>query len=52
MAIAAKPSKNSIFSKEELDVLRFGSTINGRNYLPYLPEIDGKEKFFFQIPFR
>jgi hypothetical protein len=43
--------QNTSFSREELDVLRYGSTINGRSYLPYLPEIDEKEKFVFQIPF-
>jgi calpain-7 len=43
--------QDTSFSREELDVLRYGSTINGRSYLPYLPEIDEKEKFVFQIPF-
>ena len=39
-------------TKDEIDVLRYGSFINGRNFVPFFTEIDSKEKFFFQIPFR
>ncbi len=41
------------FSKEEIDVLRHGSRINGRDYVPFFSEIDTKnEKFHnFPIPF-
>ena len=41
------------FSKEEISVLRHGSNINGRDYVPFFNEIDTKnEKFHnFPIPF-
>lgn len=39
------------FTKDELAVLRHGSNINERNYVPFFPEIDVKERFFFSIPF-
>ncbi|CAF0761328.1 unnamed protein product [Brachionus calyciflorus] len=42
---------SSSFTKDEIDVLRHGSFINGRDYVPFFPEIDSKEKFFLQIPF-
>ena len=48
---SAIQNKNLSFTREELEVLRYGSTINARSYLPYLPEIDEKEKFVFQIHF-
>ena len=44
--------KSSSFTKEEIDVLRNGSFINGRDYVPFFPEIDRKEKFFFPVPYR
>ena len=49
----SKPCDESSFSKEEISVLRHGSTINGRDYVPFFSEIDTKnEKFHnFQIPF-
>ncbi len=47
-----RQSSSGTFSKEEIAVLRNGSYINGRDYLPFFVEIDSKEKFFnFQIPF-
>lgn len=39
------------FSQDELNVLRNGSNINGRNYVPFFPHIDAKERFSFPIPF-
>jgi hypothetical protein len=39
------------FTKDEINVLRYGSIINGRSYVPFLGEIDKKEKFSFSIPF-
>lgn len=44
--------KASGFTKDEIDTLRHGSFINGRDYVPFFPEIDCKDKFFFPIPFR
>jgi hypothetical protein len=44
-----KSSKS--FTKDEIDVLRHGSTINQRSYVPFFPEIDAKERFFFPLPF-
>ncbi len=47
-----RQSSSGTFSREEKDVLRNGSYINGRDYLPFFVEIDSKEKFFnFNIPF-
>lgn len=47
-----RQSSSGTFSKEEIAVLRNGSYINGRDYLPFFVEIDSKEKFFnFHIPF-
>ena len=39
------------FTRDELAVLRNGSNINGRNYVPFFPEIDAKERFFFTVPY-
>jgi hypothetical protein len=39
------------FTKDEINVLRYGSKINGRSYVPFLGEIDKKEKFSFPIPY-
>ena len=39
------------FTKHEIDVLRRGSFINSRSYVPFFPEIDTKEKFFLPLPF-
>jgi calpain-7 len=44
-------TSNERFGKEEIAVLRRGSFINNREYVPFFPEIDSKEKFFFPIPF-
>ncbi|KAL3832697.1 hypothetical protein ACJMK2_024317, partial [Sinanodonta woodiana] len=38
------------YTKEEIDVLRRTSIINGREYVPFL-EVDRKEKFAFPVPF-
>lgn len=47
-----KPSQgNGNYTKEELSVLRKTSTINNREYLPFLDEIDNHEKFAFSSPF-
>ncbi|KAK8750520.1 hypothetical protein OTU49_014879 [Cherax quadricarinatus] len=43
-------SGKSEYTKEELDVLKRTSNINGRNYVPFLA-IDLKEKFAFSLPF-
>ena len=50
---ATSTSSAHSFSKEEIDVLRHGSRINGRDYVPFFNEIDTKnEKFHnFPIPF-
>ena len=32
-------------------MLRRGSSINGRNYVPFFEELDTKEKFNFSIPY-
>ncbi len=49
----ANLSRNSTkaFTKHEIDVLRRGSFINNRYYVPFFPEIDTKEKFFLPLPF-
>lgn len=39
------------FTKEEISVLRHGSFINNKEYVPFFPEIDSKEKFYLPIPF-
>ncbi|VDK38637.1 unnamed protein product [Taenia asiatica] len=39
------------YTKEELRVLRKTSTINGREYLPFLDAIDSRERFAFAQPF-
>lgn len=39
------------FTKDEINVLRRGSCINGRDYVPFFPEIDAKDRFSFPIPF-
>jgi hypothetical protein len=44
-------TSSSSFTREEISVLRHGSFINNREYVPFFPEIDSKEKFFFPIPF-
>ena len=38
------------YTKEELDVLRFTSLINGREYVPFM-SADLKERFSFPVPF-
>ncbi|XP_071515726.1 calpain-7-like [Panulirus ornatus] len=43
-------SGKSEYTKEELDVLKRTSNINGRDYVPFLA-IDLKEKFAFTLPF-
>jgi calpain-7 len=43
--------RNSSFSQEELNVLRRGSFINDREYVPFLQHVDSKEKFYSPIPF-
>jgi hypothetical protein len=48
---AASNSTTTGFTPEEIDVLRFSSTINGRSYKPFLKELDSNEKFFFPIQF-
>jgi calpain-7 len=48
---AAGGSGGGRFGKEEISVLRHGSFINGREYVPFFPEIDSKERFFFPVPF-
>ena len=44
-------SESRSFTESEIAVLRHGSSINSRNYVPFFPEIDKKEKFSFPIPF-
>lgn len=44
-------SSTRAFSKDEIAVLRRGSFINQRNYVPFFPEVDRKEKFYFAMPF-
>ena len=39
------------FTNAEIAVLRRGSVINSRHYVPFFPEIDRKEKFFFPIAY-
>lgn len=39
------------FTKDEISVLRNGSYINGREYVPFLDDKDQREKFFFNVPF-
>ena len=39
------------FTKDEIAVLRRGSSINSRSFVPFFPHIDSKEKFFLPIPF-
>ncbi|BHF63102.1 calpain 7 [Sparganum proliferum] len=39
------------YSKEELRVLKSTSTINGREYLPFLDYLDNRERFAFPQPF-
>ncbi|KAL5962415.1 Calpain-7 [Taenia solium] len=39
------------YTREELRVLRKTSTINGREYLPFLDAIDSRERFAFAQPF-
>lgn len=39
------------FTSDEIAVLRRGSSINSRNYVPFFSHLDSKEKFFFTIPF-
>ncbi|XP_042232051.1 calpain-7-like isoform X2 [Homarus americanus] len=43
-------SGKSEYTKEEIDVLRRTSNVNGQDYVPFLA-IDLKEKFAFSIPF-
>ena len=40
-----------LFTKDELAVLKRGSYINGREYFPFISQLDLKDKFFFTIPF-
>ncbi|CAF4686455.1 unnamed protein product, partial [Rotaria magnacalcarata] len=42
--------KRAKLSPHELDVLRRGSKINGRDYVPFF-DIDLRERFAFQTPF-
>lgn len=44
-------STGGSFTQDELNVLRNGSNINGRSYVPFFPHIDAKERFSFSIPF-
>jgi len=50
-SIPTSSSKLPSFNKDEIDVLRRGSLINGRNYVPFFEELDMKEKFNFSIPY-
>uniref|UniRef100_H2YUD5 Calpain catalytic domain-containing protein n=1 Tax=Ciona savignyi TaxID=51511 RepID=H2YUD5_CIOSA len=45
----AQPT-NRKYTKEEIDVLRFGSLINGREYLPFMAA-DLQERFAFPMPY-
>jgi calpain-7 len=47
----SETSQNGTFSKEEIDVLRHVSNINGQNYVPFFTELDSKERFSFSLPF-
>lgn len=40
----------SVYSKEEIEVLRKTSFINGREYVPFM-SVDMKEKFAYPVPF-
>lgn len=44
-------NSSKLFTKDEIDVLRRGSFINQRNYVPFFHEVDGKERFYFPLPF-
>lgn len=43
--------RHQSFTQEELIVLRRGSFINEREYVPFLQHVDSKEKFYLPIPF-
>uniref|UniRef100_A0A0R3WKU9 Calpain catalytic domain-containing protein n=1 Tax=Hydatigena taeniaeformis TaxID=6205 RepID=A0A0R3WKU9_HYDTA len=49
--LAARSGEAGGYTKEELRVLRETSTINGREYLPFLDAIDSHERFAFAQPF-
>jgi calpain-7 len=49
-AVAKKPSTGSNLSKEELDVLRRSSTINGKIHFPWL-DVDLQEQFVYPSKF-
>lgn len=46
-----KNNSSLSFSAHEISVLRHGSFINKREYVPFFPAIDAKEKFFFSLAF-
>lgn len=40
-----------LFTQEEINVLKNGSNINGRSYVPFFLHMDAKERFSFSIPY-
>ncbi|XP_047739245.1 calpain-7, partial [Hyalella azteca] len=49
-AVSRQVSGGSAYTREELLVLRSTSTVNGREYVPFMA-IDLKEKFAYSLPF-
>lgn len=51
MSLQPAASGTQKYTKDEIDVLRHGSFINSREYVPFMSHIDTKDKFYFPVPF-